>query len=325
MMTILPNEPHLLKSGRSLPYGVYNGLIKSPFTSYWDTEGSFLAKRRRTQRKAWIFFGVYSPELFAGIAVVDAGMVSTAFAYLAVPAENIFIEDKMTLPLGFAEKFDPAMETEWTLGKFNIKTSGGQMIFTSRGKLKLDIVAETNADAGLSFVCPSTDRPFNFTYKNLPMQVACKASYLGKSYEIAGKYGAIDFTKGYPPRETRWNWMSLIGELEDGTALGINLVDHFNNNIENAAWIGEKKVLLGEAQFSMQTPLDKNKWQIDTRSGSLHLIFTPLGARSEKLDMVVMKSLFTQPYGTFEGVMTVNGQQLKLKGQGVVEDHYAKW
>jgi hypothetical protein len=324
-MEILPNATSLLKHGKPLPFGVYDGLIAQPFTSFWDSEGPLLARRRRMQRKTWIFFGVYAPDMFAGIAIADAGMVSTAFAYLAVPGENIYVEDKMTLPLGFGDKFDPALDSDWKLGKFSIRSNEGNMHIASKGKLALDIVTLTDAGNGLSFVCPSTDRPFNFTYKNLPMQVQCRATYRGKNYEASGKYGAIDFTKGYPPRETRWNWLSLIGELEDGTPVGINLVDQFNGNIENAAWISGQKVLLGDARFKMQPPYDKNTWEITTANGLLSLTFTPQGARKENLNMMVMKSLFTQPYGKFFGYLSFKGQRMKLTGQGVVEDHYAKW
>lgn len=324
-MSILSNESSLLKHGKHLPFGIYNGLIDQPYTSFWDTEGPVLARRRRTQRKAWIFFGVYAPGFFAGMAIADAGMVSTAFSYLAIPGENLFVEDKITLPLGFGDKFDPGLRDAWKLGKFSISSEGTQMTCIAKGKIDLEIVAEMQTDSGLSFVCPSEGRPFNFTFKQLPLTILCKARYKGKEYAASGPYGAVDFTKGYPPRETRWNWLSMIGKLEDGVTVGINLVDHFNANMENVAWVGGERMLLGDAKFSMEKPLDTNKWQISTVDGIIDLEFTPFGARSENLSLVVMKSLFTQPYGTFDGYINIRGQKMRVTGQGVVEDHFARW
>ena len=73
---ILPSEKSLLSNGTHLPYAIYNGLIPDVSTQYWDKEG-FLLSNRRSSRKAWIFFGVYSPDLICGIAIDGYCVVAT--------------------------------------------------------------------------------------------------------------------------------------------------------------------------------------------------------------------------------------------------------
>jgi hypothetical protein len=72
---------HLHHSGSPISFGRYNGLIEQPSTKIWDGNGGVLSARRK-QRKTWLFIGAGNPELFIGFAIVDAGLVAKAFAYI---------------------------------------------------------------------------------------------------------------------------------------------------------------------------------------------------------------------------------------------------
>lgn len=319
----LPPEKQLLKHGKPIPFGVYDDLISNPGTTFWDDEG-FPVKRRRTQRKTWIFYGIYSESLFAGLAIVDAGLVATAFAYFYVPGEGLFIEDKYTLPMGFAGDFNPTLTDEWKLGKYSITTENGETRIQYKGKFALDITTAYD-HKGISVVAPSEGRPFNFTYKNMLLPVKVKVDYKGASYSATGNYGAVDFTKGYPPRTTIWNWASLIGQTHSGVKLAINLVDKFNENMENVLWLGEDRIILSNAVFQPGKPLDKGVWQIATKDKILEMRFTPSGARAENLNAGLMKSIFTQPFGKYEGIIRIGGKEESFMAWGVAEEHLAVW
>ena len=322
---ILPKQHSLIENGANIPFGVYEDLIENVDTSYFDTQG-FLAKRRRTERKTWIYFGVYSPDLICGFAIADAGMVATAFVYFYSFKDGTFEEDKTTVPLAFATDFNPNLNSEWKIGNFLIKTENGKMHCQYVGKFKLYIEAENDAN-GASIVAPSSEkRPFNFTYKNVCVPVKVQINNGGIStYATSGKYGSIDFTKGYPPRETIWNWLSIIGISESEKSIAINLVDRFNNNMENILWYDGRKILLSAAKFSMQEPLDKTDWLIETNDGILNCHFSPRGARTENVNALIMKSKFTQPFGTVDGTIIIDGKEEKFTAIGVVEDHHAVW
>ena len=318
-------QSSLLQNNINIPFGVYDDLIENTDTSFFDKQG-LLTKKRRTERKAWIFFGVFSPDLICGFAIADAGMVATAFSYFYSLKDGVFEEDKTTVPLGFASDFNPNLDSEWKLGNYTIKTENGKMSMQYLGKYKMYIDAENNAN-GASIVAPSNNgRPFNFTYKNLCVPVKVQINNGGIStYATSGKYGSIDFTKGYPPRETIWNWLSFIGITETEKTIAVNLVDRFNSNMENILWIDGKKVLLSNAKFSFSEPLDKTDWLIETEDGILNCHLSPRGSRTENINALVMKSKFIQPFGTLDGTVMIDGKPEKFTAFGVVEDHHAVW
>ena len=322
---IQPLQASLVINNTHLPYGVYEDLIADVDTGIWDKKG-FVAKKRRTERKTWLFFGVFSPELICGFAIADAGMVGTAFSYFYSLKDGIFEEDKVTVPMAFANDFNPNLVSEWKLGNYSIITEGGKMSLQYLGKYKMYMEAE-NTHHGASIVAPSDEsRPFNFTYKNVGIPVKVQINNGGvNTYATSGNYGSIDFTKGYPPRETIWNWLSFIGKTESDKTIAVNLVDRFNANMENILWIDGSKTLLSAAKFSMQEPYDKTDWLISTNDGILNCHLSPRGARKENINALVMKSKFIQPFGIVDGTVLINGIAEKFTAFGVSEDHHALW
>jgi hypothetical protein len=321
---ILPRQNSLVLNETHIPFGVYDDLIQDASTAYWDKQGLVVTKRR-TERKTWLFFGVFSPELICGFAIADAGMVATAFSYFYSFKDSVFEEDKITVPLGFPTDFNPNLDSEWKLGNYSIKTENGKINLQYTGKYKMYISAE-NTPNGASIVAPSAGRPFNFTYKNQCVPVKVQINKGGSNtYATSGKYGSIDFTKGYPPRETIWNWLSFIGITESQKSIAVNLVDRFNANMENIVWIDGQKQLLSAAVFTFQKPFDKTDWLIETKDGQLSCHLTPKGARSENLNALIMKSQFIQPFGTIDGTVMIDGKQERFTALGVVEDHHAVW
>lgn len=320
---ILPSQSSLFNGASHLPHGIYDDLLGDVSTAPHDNEGGFF-KHRRTRRKAWVFFGVYSPELICGIAIADAGFVANAFTYFYSFKDNVFAQDNALVPLGFGAGFDPHLHTDWRLGQYSISTND-QMQLQYQGKFDLKISARNNA-YGASIVAPSKGgRPFNFTYKNVCLPVEVSIQHAGKTYTVTGNYGAIDFTKGYPPRETYWNWLAFIGQTESGKQVGINLVKHFNGDMENVLWVDTKKIVLSPGHFDMQKPIDKSPWHITTNDDILDCTLVPNGARSENVNALVLKSIFTQTYGKITGTLLLDGQKEAFTAYGVGEDHHALW
>ena len=312
-------------SGSLHPFGVYSNLIDQPSTKLWDGNGTVFSPRR-TKRKTWLFIGAANADLFIGFAIVDAGLLSKAFAYVYDLKNNKLLEDGIDVPLGFPNSFDPNLFSEWKLKNFCIKTENGIMKASYSGRkfsLNLEIALNEN---GLSFICPSKkERPFHYTYKN--MLLKAKASWtegnvLVKNDEL---FGAIDFSKGYPPRHTFWNWTSFMGKTEDGREIGMNLVDGFNGNIENVMWIDGENRILGKMLYDYQPPIATSKWEVNAADASIQLTMLPKGARKENINVLLMKSRFTQVYGPIEGFIRENDKLVKVSGFGVMEEHEALW
>ena len=156
----------------------------------------------------------------------------------------------------------------------------------------------------------------------LPTQVAL--AFPGEAVQTyEALLGAVDYSKGFPPRHTTWNWTSFMGKLADGTPLGINAVRHFNAELENVLWLGETPYALGPVAYNYAPPLDQHPW---TMTGeALRLQLNPYGARRENLNFGVLKSQFVQAYGKVTGQLYHNQQWQSFEGHGLMEEHEARW
>jgi hypothetical protein len=321
--TIHPRADAFTGPNGLLPHGAYADIIRDTSTAEWDRHGG-LVKRRRTQRKAWIFVGAYTADLMVGLAIVDAGYLANAFAYFYVPSENLYQEQKVIVPYGFISQFEPELTGEWNLRNFSIGTIGSSLHANTTGNFQMNIEIEHNSE-GLSFMCPAADRPFNFTYKNLCLETAVSVFYNGRRFKSAGRIGGIDFSKGYPPRHTHWNWALVSGTAGDGRPVGMNLFKGHNGKYENAAWIGDQRVLLPTTEFlfDQSRPLDRQEWQL--RSDMVDVRFTPSHARREKINAALLSHDFVQPFGRFEGLIRLDSGPLAFTGFGPVEEHTSLW
>jgi len=305
-------------------FGLYEGLIADTRTDAWDFNSKW-TPRRRTQRKTWIYLGFFSRDFFTGMAIVDAGYISSAFCYVYIPSEKLFIEDKLTIPLGFKSDFNGTLADSWRLGRYEMLPTRDKIVVNIRGKFDLSVAFKLKEN-GLSTIAPSeAERPFNFTYKEMNLATEGEFIYGNRRQKFSGDSGILDYTKGYPPRHTEWNWLSLVGKTESGKSLGVNLVDKFNDGIENALWLDGQPMALGSAHFHYIRPAEKSIWRILTRDNTFEARFRPFGARSEDLSLGVLKSKFVQPYGAFDGQLKIGGVVEKFSGFGVTEDHTAVW
>lgn len=323
----LPAAPASLYRGAGRPAaeGRYAGAIDQLDTTFWDGQGVF--SRRRWQRKGWVYLGTVTPQQICGVAVVDAGWIATAFAYLYDRDSGERVEEKIIVPWGFGDDFAPDWRGAWRLRQgprsWSFSREGLGWTLAVRGKaLSLDLRVDDHG-RGLSALSTPPGRPFHHTYKLAGLAAAGEATLNGRAIKIDGRSN-LDFSLGYPPRETRWNWASLDGVSAQGTPVALNLVAHFMNGLENAIWWGDSLEGLPQAVF--EVPVDRlSPWRIRTADGGLDLRFIPEGQRAESLRLGFMASVFQQPFGRFEGEYRRDGQRILLSGQGVVEDHYARW
>lgn len=306
-----------------LPFGAYRDLITQPLTQPWDGDSGFLSARR-WQRKAWLFVNVCNADFYAGIAICDAGYLGKPFVYIYDVKNKILLEDGASVPFAFNKNEDWTLKSDWKIKNYHIYAVDNQIIAKYKGKkFQLTITIDNNHN-GLSFVCPSKNRPFHFTYKNEALPAQVEFTYKGVTQRCHTVLGGIDFSKGYPPRHTTWNWTSFMGQTTDGTKVGINLVDKFNDNIENALWLGNEQSLLGSVKYEYAQASEKNAWRVF--NDNLEIVMpNPLGARRENVNAIFLKSKFIQVFGVMSGKIKVNNIWTNIEGFGVMEEHEAKW
>jgi hypothetical protein len=263
------------------------------------------ARGRRRTRKGWIYVAAFCPDVTIGLAVVDAGALATAFVYVHDHATMDHWEQKLLRPMGFSRTFAPGPSTRWELGEWLVTpTRGGWEIRAPRVTLQ---VGPTGP--GLTAIDTPPGRPFHHTWKDLGVPVVATVD----GVEHRGRAG-VDLSLGHPPRRTLWNWASL-----DTGTVGVNLVAHLLDGLENAVWTPDGIVPVGQALFSYAHTL--GPWHVRTVDGAVDVVFSPVGQRAERFRGAVVSSRFAQPYGTFAG--TVLGEV--VSGRGVVEEHDALW
>jgi hypothetical protein len=318
----------LIYKNKTPSWGVYSGLPSNTQTDHWDGNNNWTSPRRWL-RKSWIFVGLYTADFSIGFAMVDAGFIGKGFCYFHTSDSSIQVEQGTDKPFGFSSDFEGNLDSNWQLGDYTIRSirkNTYQLRYQGKKfELAIDFVDNDN---GLSFVCPSeesTKRPFHFTYKNLlvPMDITLKYRQKKKVYQQV--LGSIDFSKGYPPKHTNWNWLSFTGTTTSGIPVGINLVNGFNSNLENAIWMGNKRYLWGEVRFDYQSPLIATPWSVQAVDNNLSLTLTPNGNRKENINLKWLKSKFTQVFGAIEGKVKIEDQWVFIKGFGVMEEHEAVW
>ncbi len=324
----LKSAPEFLidASGKACADGRYLGAIQNLNTCAFDGRGPF--SKRRRQRKGWLYFGIFSPRFMIGLAVVDAGYAATGFIYVYDRARKQLTEEKTALAFGFEAGFAPDWRQAWNLKSggrhwsFEYQNKGWDVRFSGK-KIQLELRCEDH-ERGLTAVSRAPQRAFHHTYKlcAIPAQIALKLD--GTDHRFSGR-SSIDFSLGYPPRNTLWNWASLDGVTEDGESIGINLVAHFMNGLENAMWLQDRVQPLSQAVFHYDQNQLLSPWRITTEDGALNLLFTPEGRRCENLRLPLLRSVFSQPFGQFEGTVVRNGQTRRIEGFGVVEEHTALW
>jgi hypothetical protein len=321
---LLPAPVALLKN--NFPsFGKYNGPIEDTSVASWQS--GFLD--RRFKRKGWIYTGIYNAEIALGFAIADTGYLGKAFIYCYHFPTQTFVEEAAQFPFYYHKDFMPSLKNEWLFkqGKllWHIAPNGNDLEFKFEGKkLKADFVLHS-IEKGMSVVAPAGNRPFNFTYKHAAINVTAEIVLNSNIYKVNGNDAVLDFTLGFPPRDTRWNWASATGKTINGDTVGINLVAYFNGEMENVLLLNGKIISLSKALFQYEKPADKSNWHITTNDSILEMQFSPSGARKDYINAGILKHQFVQPFGKFEGTLLLEGNKIPFVAYGVTEEHHSLW
>jgi len=136
-------------------------------------------------------------------------------------------------------------------------------------------------------------------------------------------FAVIDDSAGYHARNTAWRWSAGVGRAEDGRSLAWNLVAGINDpprESERTVWFGGVPVEVGPAaQFA------EDLGTVETEDG-VDLRFTSEATRERRDNLLLVRSAYRQPFGTFSGVLPgPNGPLALAEGWGVMEEHTAVW
>lgn len=321
-------------------FGQWFGDIQYPDPrGYRPKKGNLLTRVIQPIReKRWQYLGLYTPDLFMGLALVHTGYIGNVFCYVFDRKRGVLWEQERLAPLGAGIRIDRALfsgvssyHTEHE--RVRVEARNGMRTVDIRLKDKnqdLDVRLELqDTPHPLQVVTPTAGSGFTFTHKGAGLVANGTVRLGAQRWNIQDEKVALDFTFGYPAHHTVWQWLSAHGTTAKGRNVSINAVAPIfhEKHHENILWIDNEPTVLSPLSFSFEPDNPHKEWTIASEDGTLELLFQPEGMRRQDINYKLIASRFVQPFGTLTGYCTdKTGIRHEIhKAFGVVEDHEARW
>ena len=247
-------------------------------------------RQRLRPLKAWRYVGVYGPELMLCIGSVRIGPARQAFwavwdrASRRLYERTVLGRGAVTLEPGRARVMDRTVQIDLSLAE----TSG----------------IETVSAAGDSYA---------WTRKQGGIRIRGTVAIDGQPRVLDAR-GVIDDTAAYYPRHTNWRWSAGSASRSMGAGSpGISSAASTTARSGASEPSGSTDRRSRSAQACSQTIL----------SGVDGLRFTSEAVRESDENLLLIRSSYRQPFGTFSGELP--GGVALAEGYGVMEEHDVWW
>lgn len=248
--------------------------------------------------KRWRYVAVFCEELMACVAAVQVGPAKQSFWAVFDRRDGMLRERTRLLP----RRSSPGL----TPGHLRLHDAGVQ--------LDLRLAEE----AGVEARCPH-GRAWIWTRKQAGVQAHGTIRLDGGPACVIDALAVIDDTIGYHARITEWRWAAGVGLDPDGVPLAFNLVEGVNDpptGSERAVWVAGVPHEAAPVRFATDLA------GITCLDGST-LRFAPEAQRTRRENLLLVRSEYQAPFGTFSG--TLPGGIELAHGLGVMEHHTARW
>jgi hypothetical protein len=251
--------------------------------------------RRGRLLKRWRWVGVYGPDLLMCVGAVRVGPARQSFW-------AVWERDRRAL------------------SERTVRRAGGVELEPGRvlvrdGDVEIDVRLEEGE--GVEVVAPAGSG-YVWTTKQARVPARGTVTVGGRRRDV-DSLAAIDDWAGYPERHTSWLWCNGAGTAVDGRGVAWNLVVGVNDppaGSERTVWVDGAPAEVGPVSFA-----DDLSSVAFAEGGELRFASEAVRRRSENL--LVVRSSYEQPFGTFAGTLP-SGIELK-DGYGVMERHEAVW
>jgi hypothetical protein len=254
--------------------------------------------RRGRPLKRWRYVGFYGPELMLCAGDVRIGPLRQQFWAVAEPGTSL--------------------RERTALGSAGVTFDGPRVGVRGEG-VALELTADGRAGA-VETVHPSGRSGYVWTRKHAGVPMRGSVVLDGRRVDLDGA-GVIDDTAGYHERRTSWRWSAGVGRALSGEHVAWNFVEGVNDapqGSERAIWIGGEPSEPGPVRFADDLSA------IDLAGGGrLDFAEWPAATREDRTNILLLRSDYRQPFGTFSGDLP-GGVRL-AEGFGVMEVHSALW
>ncbi|MBV1774199.1 DUF2804 domain-containing protein [Burkholderiaceae bacterium DAT-1] len=324
MRTHLPAAPASTCLNGQPAFTAFSGTMREVS---WPVQG-LGSWSKRFHHKRWQYAAIALESHFIGLAIVDVGWTSSAFAYVfdRQTREVVAGISALGTPLASTVVGDiPFSDCTFTKGseQISFNRDGCALDIHLRGK-NLVLDARVSLGSAPIFGCIA---PANWlahsTHKSGGLSTTGSLVLHGRDIDLDAAVTSLDYSNGLLAHRTQWQWASAHGR-----EIGFNLQAGYMGEAENAVWHAGRVWMIGEVAFSFDPVHPLNPWQIRADDGSLDLVFHPEGARRENKNLIIAASRYIQPIGTFTGTLRDpdNGHTIQIDRLcGVTEDHSARW
>jgi len=248
--------------------------------------------------KRWRYVGVFGERFMICAASIQLGPARQTFWAVFERTTGVMTERTRMVPRRGALEVTP--------GRLSIRDAA----------VLLNLTLEE--DEGIETTCPN-GRSYVWTRKQAGVR-AHGTLTLGALPPIEiDAFAVIDDTAGYHARVTEWWWAAGVGNTPDGTPVAFNLVQGVNDppsGSERAVWVAGTPHEVPPTRFSSDL-------RTITSGDSSELCFVAEAERSRQDNLLIVRSDYRAPFGTFSGTLP-GGIQL-AQALGVAEHHRARW
>jgi hypothetical protein len=247
-------------------------------------------RQRLRPLKRWRYVGVFGPDL--QLCVGDARIGPAPVRWWAI-----------------AEPGRPLRE-----GRRGIELAAGVARVSDGG---VEIALEVEEREPVETVT-AYGRTVAWTAKQADLPARGSVRIDGRAIDVNAR-AVVDVSAGYHPRHTAWKWSAGVGKLADGRSVGWNLVSGIHDSpgaSERTIWVDGEPGEVGPVEFAAD--LGSILFEDGAR-----VRFSEWAERRDRTNLLVMRSYYRQPFGTFEGELSA-GLTL-AEGYGVMEEHEVWW
>lgn len=189
------------------------------------------------------------------------------------------------------------------------------LVYVRDGQVRIDVTL----DEGPQFeVVTFDERAYTWTGKQCGIRAHGRVHINGETRPVEA-VALIDNNAGYHRRHTRWYWSGGAGHDVQGRAVAWSVIVGLNDsptNSERTVWVDGAAREVGPVQFA------EDLTSVTFEDGC-QLHFTEEAARQRQDNLLVIRSAYRQPFGTFSGTLP-GGIELR-EAYGVMEFHDALW
>lgn len=308
------------------PPAVPTTLPTGQWTGGLDLDVARLGPRQGRLRR-WSYLAAADDEVAAGAAIVDLGYTVASFLWICRGGQVTQWERK-GLPgrHGRVPTTTDAGGAWFRVGRDEVRVGpdGTLRAEVGQGSRRLAIDLAVRPDTPALIVVPTAGGGWNATQKVAGEPASGSVTTPEGRHEMTSGSAWRDYTVGRQDRDTRWRWAAGAGRTEDGR-VGINVSTGMNEHPpgENLVWWEGVPYALPLDRLEPVGAYD-GPWRLSGPDWSLD--FVPQGVRAADENLLVVRSQYVQPIGTFHGTLPgPDGRARPVTLHGVTEDHRARW